>query len=127
MKVVKVLYQKVFPLGMYVNEKIGVEIELNSSTEQESSFDAYRRAKDLVEAWHREGNPSLNLPSSIQSELPVIQKSAEEEYVPGISVNDILSCGSLVVLDAYKGIIRDNKVLMQHYNTRREQLVNESK
>lgn len=122
MKVVRVLYQKVFPLGMYVNEKIGVEIELNSSTEQESSFDAYRRAKDLVEAWHREGNPSLNLPAPVQSELPVIQKSAEKEYVPGISVSDILSCGSLVVLDAYKGLIKDDNNLTLAYNQRRAEL-----
>lgn len=122
MKVVKILYQKVFPLAQYVNEKIGVEIELD---DQDNVDHAFKTASDLVERWHKELNPHLQLnpQSPISSELPVIQKSVEYDPIPGISVGDIRSCASLVVLDAYKGIIRDNEVLMEHYNSRREELL----
>lgn len=127
MKVVKVLYQKVFPLAQYVNEKIGIEIELDTSKGDDPDH-AFDNAKSFVEKWHKLGNPSLHFsvaaPASI--ELPIIQNDTEERKL-GISIEDIRSCNSLVVLDAYKGIIRDNDVLMKHYNTRREQLVNESK
>jgi hypothetical protein len=126
MKVVRVLYQKVFPLAQYVNEKIGVEIEINTTSEEESSFDAFRRAKDMVEAWHKES--SLSASANLISpplELPVIYKNEEPDKcaIPGILANDILSCNSLVVLDAYKGLIKDNKELFSVYEKRRSQLV----
>lgn len=122
MKVVKVLYQKVFPLAQYVNEKIGVEIELD---DRDNVDHVFKTASDLVERWHKELNPHLqfNPQSPVSSELPVIQKSVECDPIPGISVRDIQSCASLVVLDAYKGLIRDNERLMEHYNSRRDELL----
>lgn len=123
MKVTKVLYQKVFPLGQYTNEKIGVEIDLSAGDDENIAF-SYARM--IVDKWHKENNPGLyltvNTSALVHGELPVIHKD-EEIRNPGISTGDILSCNSLVVLDAYKGIIKDDEHLMFNYNKRRAELL----
>lgn len=49
MNVKNVIYQKVFSLGNYENEKIGIEIELS---ENENPIDALFEAKKYVEKAH---------------------------------------------------------------------------
>lgn len=124
MKVTKVLYQKVFPLGQYTNEKIGVEMELSPSDDEGVAFAA---AKMLVEKWHKEGNPLLYLITSPPpaAELPVIYKNEiiSGDVIPGLNINDILSCNSLVVLDAYKGLLKEDDSLRDAYEKRRAQLI----
>jgi len=56
MKIDRISYQKVFPLGLYINERIGVEVQLD---EGDSPEDALLHAKDMVEGFHREQNPHL--------------------------------------------------------------------
>jgi|SRR6266568_2889214 len=56
MKPNKVTYQKVFPLSPYVNEKIGIEIQVEESDDPEHCFDF---AKEIVEAWHKKNNTRL--------------------------------------------------------------------
>ena len=54
MKIERISYQKVFPIAQYVNEKIGVEIQVDEGDDKEFAFLA---AKELVENWHRTANP----------------------------------------------------------------------
>lgn len=123
MKVTKVLYQKVFPLGQYTNEKIGVEIELSTGDDENIAF-SYARV--IVDKWHRENNPGLCLAVDISAlpvqELPVIYKDGVG-VAPGISIGDILSCNSIVVLDAYKSLLKDDDELRDAYEKRRAQLI----
>jgi hypothetical protein len=126
MNIVKIMYEKVFPLAPYVNEKIGVEVEIHPGEDEDSAF---LDAKTTVERWHKDGNPILFINTGVSfpipAELPVIYKNDEvnENITPGISVNDILSCNSLVVLDAYKKLIKDNEHLITAYEKRRSHLV----
>ena len=46
-KVTKVTYQKVFPIQQYVNEKIGIEMDVNDGNPDE----AFEECKRLVEKW----------------------------------------------------------------------------
>ena len=57
MKVKTISYQKVFPLGQYINERIGVEIDCNLETE--SPFELLKEAKEFVEKFHKDSNPQL--------------------------------------------------------------------
>lgn len=56
MKITTVNYQKVFPLGQYINERIGVEIQVDPD---ESEVEALREAKRIVEQFHKDNNPQL--------------------------------------------------------------------
>lgn len=56
MKITTVNYQKVFPLGQYINERIGVEIQVDPD---ESEIEALREAKRIVEQFHKDNNPQL--------------------------------------------------------------------
>jgi N-acetylmuramoyl-L-alanine amidase CwlA len=56
MKVKTISYAKVFPLAAYVNEKIGVEIELDETDDWEETFSL---AKRMVEKFHKDNNPQL--------------------------------------------------------------------
>jgi len=56
MKIKSVNYQKMFPIGPYLNEKIGIEIELDDTETAESALDL---AKMIAEDWHKENNPQL--------------------------------------------------------------------
>lgn len=56
MKLKTISYAKVFPLAAYVNEKIGVEIELDEHDDWEENFSL---AKRMVEKFHKDNNPQL--------------------------------------------------------------------
>lgn len=48
MRLKTISYQKVFPIAAYVNEKIGVEIEINDGDDEQKAF---QLAKDTVNKW----------------------------------------------------------------------------
>lgn len=122
MKVVKVSYQKVFPLQQYVNEKIGVEIEAGDGDNVDLAF-AY--AKNLVETWHKESNPAVQEMQPDGAIMPVIQVQKEEKAI-GIYVEDIMSCKNLKVLESYAPLIKDNRKMRDAYERRRKQLLSDA-
>jgi len=79
MKITKVNYQKAFWIGSYLQDKVGVEIELE---EGESPEQVLTSAKERLENWHKEVNPllylDLGMPSQSQfrepESLPIIQE-----------------------------------------------------
>lgn len=119
MKVVKVIYQKVFPLAQYVNEKIGIEIELDGMDDEGKAF---KIAKDTVEKWHKEGNPQMQEAPAGEAPIPVIQVDKEERS-SGLYIEDIMSCKSIKVLDAYAGLVVNNKKLKDAYEKRRNEIL----
>jgi hypothetical protein len=121
MKIVKVSYQKVFPLQQYVNEKIGVEIDLDTSKGDDANH-AFDMAKQLVEKWHKENNPVIQETQPGEAPIPVIQVQKEEKAI-GLYVEDIMSCKNVKVLESYAPLIKGNKKMQDAYERRREQLV----
>jgi hypothetical protein len=58
MKIRTISYQKVFPLASYVNEKIGIEIELDEHDDWNEAFDD---AKELVNNWGTKLEPHIDV------------------------------------------------------------------
>ena len=56
MKVDRISYKKIFPLGSYINETIGVEIDVHTD---DAVLDVLAHAKFLVEKFHKDNNPQL--------------------------------------------------------------------
>lgn len=56
MKVDRISYKKIFPIGSYINETIGVEVQLD---DKDDFHETFQYAKELVEKFHKENNPQL--------------------------------------------------------------------
>lgn len=78
MKVTSINYQKVFPLGQYINERIGVEIQVDENDNPDECLIA---AKSMVERFHKEKNPYL-----YQDQTPTTVFTVPENWQPGLHV-----------------------------------------
>lgn len=133
MKVKTINYQKVFPLAQYVNERIGVEIELSIHDNEDEAF---AKAKELVHAWadeksqlHDSGEPypysGIEMPhTQIQNPttippLPEEKVSLEDEIKNSQDLHNLESCNFLI--KAEKDPERKRKLLLL-YDERKEQL-----
>jgi hypothetical protein len=85
MKVKTISYAKVFPLAAYVNEKIGVEIELDETDDWEETFSL---AKTMVEKFHKDNNPQLTDGGTVEwktdfqaqsATIPIIDPKKKDE------------------------------------------------
>lgn len=78
MNITKVTYQKAFVIGPYLQEKIGIEIDIDSGN-GETPEHALDKAKQIVEQWNKANNSVI--PEGSQAappaELPVINKAEE--------------------------------------------------
>ena len=126
MKVSKVIYQKVFPLAQYVNEKIGIEIEL---TDTDDDDEAFTLAKAQVEKWHKESNPLLymNMGEPVENlgiEPKVIQVEGSYNGT-GDLATDIKSCKTIDMIDTYRLIVdaKGYEWAKDIYRERRAELV----
>ena len=61
MKVDRISYSKLLPTGVYANERIGLEAELNSGDDAEISMDILR---NMVEQFHKKYNPQYYQPNT---------------------------------------------------------------
>jgi hypothetical protein len=75
MKIIKALYQKAFVVGPYLQEKIGLEIEIDGTCETPEL--ALDQAKKIVEQWHKANNQITPQLPGPPTEIPVINKAEE--------------------------------------------------
>lgn len=132
MTVDRISYQKVFPLGMYINERIGVEMQLDKG---DSPDEALAKAKEMVEGFHNSTMSQYNSgflatthPSDTIGQLPT-KKVESKEVEIGLRIEDIFSCRDLKILESYRFLVRNNPDLLDAYHkkNRELQLLNDSK
>jgi hypothetical protein len=124
MKITTINYQKVFPLGQYINERLGIEIEVS---ELDDPLEVYKEAKRIIEEAHRAMNPQLeyeSIPSTTQPPIPE-QKPQPEERRIGNIVEDINSCENLKVLETYKFIAKQKPEFQEAYEKKFRELSNQ--
>ena len=107
---------------MYINEKIGVEIECDGNADA-----AFRLAKELVEKWHRESNPSLYLEQVEQvPDVPVIPKTNEQKKEKQISshIETIKGCSTLKAVEIFRKLVEreNNPKLTETFENKLKQL-----
>lgn len=86
MTIDRITYTKTFATGPYLNEKIGVEIQLDAGEQPENALDM---AKRTVEVWHKINNPHLD-----HSTKPMVQPDGS---LPVISVEKEIDEGDLIM------------------------------
>jgi hypothetical protein len=122
MEITKVYYERIFPLAPYINEKVGFEATIDGTVESEK--EALTKLKQISEEWHIANNPQVHSdPNTFtdHSVIPSIQVKPEDRKI-GLTVEDILSCSSLTVLQAYKSLINNDLELKMAFDKRYEEL-----
>lgn len=116
MRMDRITYQKIFPIGMYINEKIGVEMILN---EGDSAMDAIAEARKFVHEAHLKYSSHSTEPFE-----EVVQQIEKKPILTKLDslINDINTCQEIRVLESYKLIVKNNKVLQDAYNQKLKEL-----
>ncbi len=128
MRAKTISYQKSFVIGPYLQEKIGVEVEIS---ETDSPTEVFLNAKTQVEEWHRSTNPGLYMTNAITGE--VVYGTGAEPRTPAPLINeprttvdylisDVNSCDSLKVLETYKFIAKSNPAIQEAYDKKLKEL-----
>jgi hypothetical protein len=144
MTITKVKYEKLFPTGAYLNEKIGFEAEIvsvpASSTPEdviewhnlgitpqriESPLEVVESLRKLAEQSHKEKYPHLYTESGSpvtfsEPEVPIIPKNNSEAKQNTVDkmIADINSCKELKVLESYKLIAKSNPAFQEAYDNK---------
>jgi hypothetical protein len=116
-----VSYTRSYVIGAFLQEKIGVEIEL---AENQDPLEAILEAKKLTDTAHEQANPHLYngiQPISEPTTLPTLK--VEREHIEGKSVAEqIATVEELKVLEGYKLLVKNNPDWLNAYNLKLKEL-----
>lgn len=133
MRISKVTYQKSFVIGPYLQEKVGVEVDipeedygnLPPSDYETLSNAALDYAKGVVEEWHKKSNPDIASEAECR---PFFSEKIPEQQVekntPGQIIEAIQKCTELdgdFGLLSYK-LLTGNTLIKEAYDTKLKEL-----
>lgn len=121
MTVKTISYQKSFVIGPYLQEKIGVEIDLN---ENDDLDEAFITAKRMTETWHKENNPGLYIENTITDEVSIPQNQTQLRDTVQYIIEDIQSCTDIKVLESYSLIAKSSPKVKEAYDNKYQELQN---
>lgn len=127
MKIRTISYQKMFPLAPYINERLGIEIELDDTDKVEN---AYQLAKELVEAHKtpiQSQNETVLSPVSTQeykSTTPILKPpvNKRENQIEDLK-RDIGTCADEKVLETYNFFLKTYPELQETYDNKLKELI----
>lgn len=125
MRIERVSYQKVFPLGMYINEKIGVELILN---EGEDAMEALAEARKVTHDFFDKNNPEpfvsgvKTILEEPTGDVVIVPKLSSKEKQRLSLINSINSCDKISDLESYKLISKSNPELQTIYDNKLNEL-----
>lgn len=107
MQIDRISYQKVFPLGVYTNHRIGMEASLD---EGEDVAQALQQLKKTVEDFHEKTTPLLPEPEIISSNNYDEHSNGEEQLKITIEqqaanmVKEMVACKTTEALKTFRGL-----------------------
>lgn len=111
MKITTIQYKKVFPIGAYQNEPLGIEATLD---EGEDPIEAFKTLKQLAHEVHNTLNPQLYTETPIHnnSQWEVNTNTQEQppstpKTQPHSTIEAIKSCTTLKVLQEFDLIVKN--------------------
>lgn len=82
MKIKTVSYSKLFTLGMYMNERIGFEAEIDDTEDELAALD---KLKSLAETFHKQSNPGLYIDTVVSLDTtPASKEQQKKEFIDGV-------------------------------------------
>jgi hypothetical protein len=120
MKIEKVTYQKAFVVGPYLQERIGIEIQLDDADTPQYVLN---QAKAIVEGWHKEANPHLFVEGGPLAIGPMgVQHVGEKKTPTEIILEGIGTCTDLTVLKSYSLMATREEITKKAYDQKFEEL-----
>jgi hypothetical protein len=117
MNIISVNYNRTYAIGPFLNEKIGVEATIEDG---DNPIEVLKSLKELADNFNKIANPHLG---ESQPPEPIVLPTAQIEKPIGKSmVEQIMSCGSIKVLESYKLLVKNNPEWQSAYDLRFEQL-----
>lgn len=133
MVVTKVKYEKLFPTGAYLNEKIGFEAEIEPHLNSlDNPTSAIEQLRQLAEQSHREKYPHLYTESG--SPITIMEKEESVTNRLAQLIQDINSCteidqlnpfGVQIGLLAYESMAKSSPELKGAYDKKLQSLKNQ--
>jgi hypothetical protein len=96
---------------------VGLELEFDQS--QTHPLNALANVEKLVQ--HAIPKHNNQILGDYSHPLPEVQVNSKDRE-SGITIEDILSCNDIPTIDSYRLLIRDQPLLQQAYNKRREEI-----
>ena len=130
MNITSVSYVKLFPLGMYINEKIGVEVSLEAGEDAMLALDT---ARNLVHEYHEKNNPIPFAGVTSIADNPTIPNvQVDKEPEPKLTkeekqkkyITDTTTIEGADGLKSFALLVSKNKHLEETYNAHMEFLTN---
>jgi hypothetical protein len=125
MTIKTIFYHKVFPLGQYTNERIGVEVVVNEGEDPRQLFE---EAKAFVEGCHVP--PQVEMPPAIHAAMmkiwndtPPPEVQIEKPLTTADKIkSQILECTDATVLKSFELLAKNNQELKAIYDNRLKEL-----
>lgn len=106
MKIKSISYLKTFAIAPFLNEKIGIEVELDEDDAIDKDA-AIKGAKETVERWHKELNPQL---FNGQNPLP-------NGDIPVVNVDKVMTIDAKIIADIYACTQLEGATGLKSYET----------
>jgi len=120
----KVIYEKLFPYAPYLNERIGIEILVETN---QSPAEALAEAKKIVDEFYLSNLPVQQFETHSEvadnKPVPVVQVQKVESEIE-IAVREINECTDMLTLKSYWLRSKGNLVLREAYKLKEKQLQN---
>jgi len=117
MQFTSISFEKLFPTGAYMNEKIRVDMSLNLG---DSPMDAIDEARKVVNENFEKNNPHLVTPDILRK---ANMMQAEPIFFKEQSTSEqIKTCTELKVLESYKFIVKGKPELETIYQNKLKEL-----
>jgi len=115
--IVKYSKEYVSPIGL--KEWLGIELEFDMSSE--TALETFLVAKKEVESFRMSSEVYKDIVASgfFSEEPPIV--SADRQI--GVTVDDIIKCDDVKVLQSYKFIVRKDDALREAYQKREKELM----
>lgn len=131
MKVNTITYQKAFVIGPYLQDKVGIEMQVGDDQTPE---EVLTNAKGIVESWHRSANPELYAALEKNTSTEIKSDRQPEDIRVAALIADIYRCTEIPAskggLESFKKIVdKDSKKypeLKSAYNQKHNQLKNKN-
>lgn len=118
MKPTKVTYEELFPIGSYLNARLGLEFSISNESDIEPTLD---KAKKLLSDWHKKNFPLMyidEVPNKTYFDAPQEQRIQTPEEI----ITEIGTCMSIKLLETYRFVAQTNTNIMYAYHKKLKNL-----
>lgn len=116
MKITEITYDKLFPYAPWLNQRIGIKVQVD---ENDNVDEVFNKAKDQVDKWYEQAG-------GFQSGEQIIEKNTEpKQNDPVVGIESAInSCTTVKVLESFKLLSSRDESVKKMYDKKMKELTN---